>query len=122
MNPSPRAFTILEVLVVIAFLAILLALFTPATYKGPPQRSKRIACVNHLRNIDAAEQAWALEHNKSTNDMPSWSDLQPYLKTNELRCPGGGKYNLALVGQVPSCSLPEHQTFFLQSRRTSAFP
>jgi hypothetical protein len=70
------------------------------------------ACINNLRLIDAAKQQWALEKGKSTNDTPSWADLQPYCSREGVgeipKCPNGGHYTLGKVGANPTCSFPSH--------------
>jgi competence protein ComGC len=118
MNTRTQAFTVVEVLVVIALVVLILAMLTPAT-DNRPTRAPTNECVNHLRQIDFAEQTWALEHNKTTNDTPTWSDLHPYIKTNRMTCPAGGKYALAPIEQGPSCSIPKHQAVFLRLMNAS---
>jgi competence protein ComGC len=115
MNRSSRAFTVVEILVIVGIIAVFLAMLVPAL-DNKPTKAPKAACVNNLRQIDYAQQIWAVEHNKTTNDIPGWSDLQPYLKTNQVKCPSGGKYTLAVAGQAPACSVPEHQTLFLANR------
>jgi hypothetical protein len=39
-------------------------------------------CVGRLIQINAAKEEWALEHNKTTNDIPTWNDLYPYLSSS----------------------------------------
>ena len=114
-----QAFTVVEVLVVIALVVLIVAMLTPAT-DNRPIRAPTNECVNHLRQIDFAEQIWALEHHKTTNDTPTWSDLHPYIKNDRMTCPAGGKYALAPTGEGPSCSIPKHQARFLDFRRASA--
>jgi hypothetical protein len=68
------------------------------------------ACINHLRQIDAAASQFALEHHL-TNGAPINfpNDLIPYLYPDKNRkspsCPSGGVYHLSKVGQTPTCSL-----------------
>ena len=38
------------------------------------------ACVNNLRQLDRAKEAWRLENHKTSNDYPRWEDLVPYLR------------------------------------------
>jgi dsDNA-specific endonuclease/ATPase MutS2 len=67
------------------------------------------ACINNLRQLDAAKQQWALEHNKTAETIPSAHDLAPYLKDGVLPiCPSGGAYALNAVNQVPTCSIQGH--------------
>jgi hypothetical protein len=62
------------------------------------------ACVNSLRQLDGAKQQWELENHKSTNDVPTMGDLQPYL-VRPLVCPQGGTYTPGRVGELPRCSV-----------------
>lgn len=69
------------------------------------------ACLNNLRQIDGAKQQWALENGKTTNDIPSWDDIRPYLgrgpqgDLSGLRCPDGGSYTIGRVADPPTCSI-----------------
>lgn len=68
------------------------------------------ACINNLRMMDAAKQQWALEKNKSPNDIPQPQDLLPYFGPSAVfpQCPGGGRYTLNAVNKAPTCSIPGH--------------
>jgi hypothetical protein len=71
------------------------------------------ACINNLRQIDAAANQFALENRKRTGDPISFpSDLTPYIKlTDDSKippCPDGGVYTLTKVGDTPTCSIPGH--------------
>ena len=67
------------------------------------------ACINHLREIDAAKQQWALEKNKGDDDVPTVKNLLPYLKDGVFpACPAGGSYSINPVGEMPGCSLSGH--------------
>ena len=66
-------------------------------------------CINFLRQVDGAKQEWALEHKKTANDVPTPTDLTPYLKNpSEILCPAGGAYSINAVGVAPTCSVPGH--------------
>jgi len=79
-------------------------------------RSKSYAayesCYAKLRQIDGAKQMWALEHHKTTNDVPSWVDLQDYLKYSPEKCPEGGTYSLGSIGELPHCSISTHDAYW----------
>ena len=67
------------------------------------------ACINKLRQLDAAKQQWALEKNKTDTDVPTAQDLLPYLKDGVFpTCPGGGIYSINAVGELPACSVAGH--------------
>jgi hypothetical protein len=73
------------------------------------QTSLRLACMNHLIQIDGAKQQWAKEKQKNDADIPTWADLKPYIAHNvELQCPAGGVYTIGKVSEVPSCSIANH--------------
>ncbi len=68
------------------------------------------ACINNLRQIDAAAQEFALERNLKTGDKINFpDDLTPYIKLNSQGkippCPQGGIYSIKKVGDTPTCSL-----------------
>jgi predicted RNase H-like nuclease (RuvC/YqgF family) len=72
----------------------------------------RNQCINHLRQIDAAKDEWALENNKVAGDIPTVQDIAPYIKLdangNIPGCPSGGTYTIGAVGVNPTCSIPGH--------------
>ena len=68
------------------------------------------ACINNLRQIDAAAQEFALEHGKTNGEAINYpDDLTPYIKLNKdgkiPPCPQGGVYSIKKVGDNPTCSL-----------------
>ena len=68
------------------------------------------ACINNLRQIDAAANEFALEHGKTNGEAIHFpDDLTPYIKFNRQgkfpSCPAGGVYSLKKVGDTPTCSL-----------------
>jgi hypothetical protein len=61
-------------------------------------------CIDNLRIIDAAKQEWALDNKKTTNDVPTWNDILPMMRTMPI-CPDGGTYTIGRVGEPPTCSI-----------------
>jgi len=79
---------------------------------------KSNACINNLRQIDAAKNEWTLEHNAKSNDVVTVNDMRPYIerernnpfikldaKGNLPKCPSGGIYSIGKIGEPPTCSL-----------------
>jgi hypothetical protein len=67
------------------------------------------ACINNLRQIDAAKQQWALEKNMPADATPSIKDLLPYLKGGVFpTCPAGGIYLINSMEDLPTCSIAGH--------------
>ncbi|MGA9450729.1 MAG: DUF4190 domain-containing protein [Verrucomicrobiia bacterium] len=68
------------------------------------------ACVNNLRQIEAAKNEWALERGKKPGDIPTAQDLKPYFKNGVFpTCPAGGSYTIGAVSNAPTCSIPGHK-------------
>jgi len=65
------------------------------------------ACINNLRQIEAAKQQWALENHKASTDIPAAADITPYLP-KQVACPAGGTYNINAVNVPATCSVPGH--------------
>lgn len=94
----------------VLFIPLMMAIAIPNFVKAR-QTAQMNACINNLRQIDAAENQWALEHNKTKDDVPTKEDLQPYLRggMESLHCAAGGTYTIGPVGEGPTCSIPEHK-------------
>jgi hypothetical protein len=77
------------------------------------EAQQRNACINNLRQIDAAKNEWALEKRKTTGTLITEDDIKPYLKLdangNLPQCPAGGKYTIGKVGEKPTCSISGHE-------------
>ena len=66
-------------------------------------------CINNLRQIQAAKQQWAMEHQKGPDAVPTPQDIVAYFPNQMLpQCPGGGRYTLNAVSAMPTCSIPGH--------------
>ena len=90
------------------FIGILLAGVIIPKLNASRRLALRNACVNHLGQIDAAKNQWTLDHQKTTNDIPTWADLKPYVGGGNgeiLKCPEGGIYSIKKVCDKPTCSL-----------------
>ena len=102
-------FTLVEIMIVVAIIGLLAAIAIPNFVKARAT-SQANACINNLRQIDAAAQQFALEKGKTTGASINFpNDLTPYIKLNANSsippCPAGGTYSDAAVGNTPTCSL-----------------
>jgi len=113
-------FTLVEIMIVVAIIGLLAAIAIP-NFVRARATSQANACINNLRQIDAAINEWALEQGKKTGDGPAslTTDLTPYIKLNSSGaipgCPAQGTYSVFSVGATPqvSCNLstlnPSHR-------------
>jgi prepilin-type N-terminal cleavage/methylation domain-containing protein len=102
-------FTLVEIMIVVAIIGLLAAIAIPNFVKARAT-SQANACINNLRQLDAAANQFALEKGKKTGDaITLTTDLTPYIKLNSANslpaCPAGGTYALASVGTNPTCTL-----------------
>jgi hypothetical protein len=97
-------------IIIALFVAAFIFILVPHMMTNGHYTSSSNACINNLRQIDAAANQFALEHGL-TNGAPIHfpDDLTPYIKLTKdgkiPSCPGGGIYKIAHVGEAPTCSL-----------------
>ena len=90
---------LVEVLAVLAFLALLAAMLLPSLSKAK-SKAQRVTIQNNVRQLEMAKQMWADDHKKSPGDAPTMEDLRPYLGgRGELPIIAGETYALGKVGE-----------------------
>jgi len=98
-----------EIMIVVAIIGLLAAIAIPNFVKARAT-SQANACLNNLRQLDAAVNQFAVEAKVSTGALINYpADLTPYIKLNASSqmppCPAGGYYFVTAVGNNPTCSL-----------------
>jgi len=92
-----------SVIVAPAVVGLLAAIAVPSMEKAR-ENAQRAQSLNNLRMIESAKQMWAIEHNKSGSDTPTWEDLSEYLQ-EQPKCPLGGTYTIGSLDEPPSSSI-----------------
>jgi prepilin-type N-terminal cleavage/methylation domain-containing protein len=80
---SKSAFTLVEIMVVVAIIALLASIAVP-NFLRARKRSQATRCLEDLRIIDSACDEYAIENNKVTGNSVAWNDIKSYVKTGSV--------------------------------------
>lgn len=97
-------FTLLEIMIVVTIIGFLAGLAIPGFMKVR-SNAQKAKCIDNLRQIAGYKDAWAVENFKNNGDTVDSTDIGSFFKRGFPTCPGGGTYNIGLVGENPTCSL-----------------
>jgi prepilin-type N-terminal cleavage/methylation domain-containing protein len=108
LTPRPskrRAFTLVEIMIVVAIIAILASIGIP-NYLRARKRAQATRIIEDLRIIDSAVEQYALETGKIAGFNPGFADLKNYMKTgSQLYTMGtdlfGQTYSPFTVDSIP---------------------
>ena len=80
LNTKHAGFTLVEIMIVVAIIALLAAIAVP-NFLRSRKRSQATQVLEDLRILDSAVDQYAIETNKNTGFNPVFADLQNYIKT-----------------------------------------
>ncbi len=104
-----KGFTLIEIMIVVGITGMLAAIGV-VSYLRSREFSAKNACIENLRQIDAAKHLWGFEHNKALSDTPQEAEISIYIKGDSLpECPTGGTYSINNIGTNPTCTMVEHE-------------
>jgi prepilin-type N-terminal cleavage/methylation domain-containing protein len=106
------AFTLVEIMIVVAIIALLAAIAVPGFLRAR-KRSQASRILNDLRMIDSAVDQYAIETNRKTGDTVGVADWTNYVKKNALLYNTAssvlgssyGTQTVDTIPQVPSADL-----------------
>ena len=95
MKFNRKGFTLVEIMIVVAIIALLAVIAVPNLIKARATTQEK-DCFNNIRMISDAVDQWALANDKAGTDKPGKDDIAPYIKGGKVpACRGGGTYNYA---------------------------
>jgi prepilin-type N-terminal cleavage/methylation domain-containing protein len=111
-------FTLVEIMIVVAIIGLLAAIAIPNFLKARAT-SQQNACINNLRQIDAAKQQWALETGQAPTVLPTALNITPYLgrgaagSLTSVVCPldpnspkaFATSYTMGTLSVAPACAI-----------------
>ncbi len=98
------AFTLVEIMVVIAIIGMLMGVATLGIGKAISSSKQKI-CDMNIEAIEQGKQVWSLENKKGDNDAASEDDLKGHLKNGVFpTCPSGGTYTINANNVRATCS------------------
>ncbi|MEI9893527.1 MAG: type II secretion system protein [Chthoniobacter sp.] len=103
------AFTLVEIMIVVAIIALLASIAVP-NFLRARKRSQATRILEDLRIIDSAIDQYAIENNKSGGATVQWADIQVYLKKGSVLYNSGGADllgNLYSSGSFSVDSIPK---------------
>ena len=89
LNKNRGGFTLVEIMIVVAIIALLAAIAVP-NFLRARKRSQATRILEDLRIIDSAIDQYAIETNKSGGATVNWTDIQFYLKKGSVIYNSGG--------------------------------
>lgn len=109
LNKSRAGFTLVEIMIVVAIIALLAAIAVP-NFLRARKRSQATRILEDLRLLDSACDQYAIETNKTSGLHPDFGDLKNYLKTGTTLYTSGtdlfgdsyGPFTVDSLPQVPT--------------------
>ncbi len=99
-----RAFTLVEIMIVVLIIGILLAIAIP-NFMTARDTSRANACISNLEEISAGKEQLAMDQRLTDSAVPTQSQLVPTYINHWPTCPSSGVYTINQVSVDPTCSI-----------------
>ena len=105
MTLSRRSgFTLVEILVVVAIIATIMAIVIPNLFRMLTN-SKRVICITNLRSIERAVEQFVIDNKVSAGaTLSAGQEAQvysDYIRSGKPKCPSGGTYTINPIDADP---------------------
>jgi prepilin-type N-terminal cleavage/methylation domain-containing protein len=111
-----KAFTLVEIMIVVAIIALLIVLALPNFVKSRTTARLRL-CDNNLRLIGHAAEQYIINNNLADTTVVTNAQAQVYCLGGVPTCPSGGVYTIASEtvggnsGPTVACNAAGHHTY-----------
>jgi prepilin-type N-terminal cleavage/methylation domain-containing protein len=109
-SPRTAAFTLIEIMIVVAIIGFLVAIAIPV-FARARESSQKNTCIANLRLMDSGITAWAVDARKGVgSEIDSEALFGPdNLMRERPICPAGGTFEFLTVGNAPQvrCSFSD---------------
>jgi prepilin-type N-terminal cleavage/methylation domain-containing protein len=114
INKRRGGFTLVEIMIVVAIIALLAAIAVPGFLRAR-KRSQATRILNDLRMIDSACDQYAIETNRTTGAAVAITDWTNYLKKGSLLYNSGNSllgtsYGAQVVDTIPTVRPADYTT------------
>jgi prepilin-type N-terminal cleavage/methylation domain-containing protein len=100
-----KGFTLVEIMIVITIISILLGIAIP-NFLNSREKAKSRSCIENLHMLNTAKEQFAMANGIAEGGNVTQGNILPYLHDTRFpSCPTGGVYDIAPVGENPTCSI-----------------
>jgi prepilin-type N-terminal cleavage/methylation domain-containing protein len=108
VNATRRAFTLIEIMIVVLIIGILLAIAVP-NFVRARESARSKACISNLKQVQSAKEQWAMDNKQPGTATVNSTDI--YGSGNYIlvtpTCPStNGTYVIGVVDANPTCPNP----------------
>lgn len=100
---SRKAYTLVEIMIVVAIIAILLSVAI-TNYLNTGKAAAKAVCISNLKQIDGAIERWAIDNGVVRGTQPDAAqeeEIYGYIEGGKPSCPAKGSYAILQVGIIP---------------------
>ena len=100
------AFTLVEIMIVVAIIGLLAGISTPSMLKAR-DTSQLNAIISNLRILESSKEQWALEQKQGDGAQPTEADLAQFLRSYKMPATIVNEiYNINPIGSNCTATVP----------------